>query len=30
MGELILAAAGNRADAESHFSTALEVARRQA
>jgi len=30
MGELILAAGGNRDDAESHLSTALEVARRQA
>ncbi len=30
MSELILAAGGNRADAESHLSTALEVARRQA
>ena len=29
MGELALTGGGERADAESHFSTALDVARRQ-
>jgi DNA-binding SARP family transcriptional activator len=29
MGELILASGGNRSDAESHYSSALEIARRQ-
>jgi hypothetical protein len=30
MGELVLATGGQRSDAESNFSAALEVARRQA